>query len=516
MLDDTETLPGARQLNDFSDEGVEPFAEESVGMSVGGTEEAPMPGDVQELTHEEFGRKYAAEIAEGDRVIVEYLEEQLTVADGKFQRMNFGGRMLRNRMRATNKTAATSDQWGRVVYGAEMWGGNGVSGSGFAGAGVGSAPVRNNYPAIVFTQGWTFRAIKTGGDYMYRTLFEAGADGFMTWLNPKGTRDGKMVARCLTKLFRYLFRRADFETSARAMCYDVFGNGTSVMRLQLVSPVTMKRDENGGFTEAIAPIEARFTYWPIEDVRWSSPEKPSMRDQESIWWISRGVNVHDFEDEEAVYDVNQWYADGTPAARKVSGQYFNLNMLRDWDKVGPTSNNSTVGYDQTLATQSEIESNLSSFPLFDRVDCETTLPLYFWLSQGKISPRYFQYHGIDVGMLPADGDKAAIRDFGRRIGKIARWKASYIRSNSAPSVNSGKPMMIAFSEWEYDRAPNSAFDFMGFRDDNRSLGQSVADVGYLPEDAADIILNSTVWTQYFNAYPSVVSDAAILDRKSVV
>ena len=116
-------------------------------------------------------------------------------------------------------------------------------------------------------------------------------------------------------------------------------------------------------------------------------------------------------------------------------------------------------------------------------------------------------------MLPADGDKAAIRDFGRRIGKIARWKVSYIRSNSAPSVNSGKPMMIAFSEWEYDRAPNSAFDFMGFRDENRSLGQSVADVGYLPEDAADIILNSTVWTQYFNAYPSVVSDAAIFQTR---
>jgi len=493
---DTEGLPEPRLLNDFSD----------VPVAGQPGDQAEYPGSITEETGEsapeqalEDSEAFRQMLDDGDKVVVDYLREAMKQADKKRESYQFSWRNLRNRIRAANYVWINVDNCGNMIYGnAYQWDGNPY----------GTNQTRRAYPGKPITQGWTACGIRSAADYCNGRLFESG--DWVQWTDPSNKQEGRKLSRCLTKASAAQFKRTKFTSKGRLMLYGVFERGTNAMRMEFVRPVETERTEDGGYVEKIGNVKTVITLWPIEDVLFSNPEKPNGEDQEMVWWISRGKTVHDLEADEAVFEETVDEMTGMRTRSLVSGKYTRLNKLRDLDRNGPTEavnqmSTRTMG----MASTSQISGDLSSYPTFNPVDYRGSCPIAFWLDKEMIKPEYLQYHGINVGPAPDRENKPEWNAYLRRISKEKMFYVTYVDGDASTAGSASDGTVLQFAKCPYEKPRNELYLFKAYPDGTRAYGFSIADRAYKMEDAADIIMNAGVWTEYFNAYPSTIGDPAL-------
>lgn len=426
--------------------------------------------------HAKFMDENREEIRRGGDTVVAYLNQLASQADGARASRGFTERMNRNRRRVENRPAIRTDSvTGQVIrdYG-------------------------DGWLEIGLTQGWTSSAASTAGAYIYRTLFKSNS-GLAEWSGIGNRPENRAVESVLDDLTEYYFMVGGLDDVSRPMSFNNVRDGSFGFRVEIVS--------NPKTSEA----EPRLSWLPLQDILWTNPELPTIREQEAIFYIYRGVPYWQARKDAAVWDLTQ-SPDGAIQFVQVGGKYIGVDKadFTSWINWPGSANVSQSLY----AGFSPREGRLSGFPAMDLVDVEARIPFQTWALNGSWTWKCCVAYGIDVGPETDDSPEGR-QELADRLGAYENWILGFgIPTNTwgGGTALAGISLLACRPDLYSNAGPSLQWCKL-FECGSELQGDSIVDRAGTLEDMADKLCNAMIRITDYNANPAFgVDKRAVADK----
>ena len=357
--------------------------------------------------------------------------------------------------------------------------------------------------------GWSRQGSTLVSAFLEENLFENSARPFV--VNARGDRhENATIERVGKSVMDDQLRRGKYKDIARLMTRGVPQHGTAILRYEMVmkrrTRRVVKTDAAGNreelWEEKPVQYQPNIQSWPLKNVIPTNLDMPGACDQEGVFWLTPKTTLAQLEgDDEVVIDRDE---DGF--IKSVEGKY-RLEDIRRFEADSAGISNKTHTKDSA--------SFLSGFEL---TEYEGALPLISWAKKGIITRSIMDALGVDIGIDVNPNDPRSIETWGRALQRIPVWRVFYTTlpgTSQSPNPSGGGHILLGFGIAPQRDPRNSMYVFRYQPDDANFLGQSLTDLGFTTEDAADGILNNVIWATWKNAHPSGVFNKSFLVNKSI-
>lgn len=487
LIDDHTGDPGGDMQPEADVEMVDPIAAGRAAFDDAMRD--PESGDLREDM-----KQFSAEA-------IEYLERLRQRCESDRETKNFAKRQARNERRWTNEPEQTLDREGKKTE------------------------VADYNLDVPVTSGLTAAACDTVSSFLISAIFHGGDPWFQFEAKGKKEENERLeaVARAIAEEEIEL---AELDTVGPRFCRSIPKRGTAALRYRMVSKLRMEPDENGVLREARGELRPLIERWPLKNLLVTNLEEPDPRKQEGVFWITPTTNVHKLEENEATFEAEQvevGFDDMNQpviidVAKRMSGEFFNLDILRDMEGQGLVDMPNAESSPRTASTRYESKDAASNFLKYDLIEYEGALPMYRWVTQGLFTWRMARALELDMGMPDPGDDPIALREFARRLDKISVWKLSYVLppNDVKSGVFSGLWIQLSISHTHMipgAEPRNSLYVGGMIEDEDEFYRRSVADRGWRSEDLADCLRAARAWIVYYNAHAAAVIDDEMLEDK---